>query len=73
VEERIPRELLSSDDVPTRADSDEPAATADASGRGARSLLAVFLLALLAAAAGGLFVLKCQSNQPAQEQRANIP
>ena len=75
VEERLPRELLStSDDVPTKVDPDElPGAAPETGGRGARSLLAVFLLALLAAAAGGLFVLKCQTDQPAHDGRANIP
>jgi protein phosphatase len=82
VEERLPRDMLTSDDVPTKAEPDDPrgsrggaAGARDARGaRGARSLLAVFLAALLAAAVGGLFMLKCQSDQSAHgDGRVNPP
>jgi hypothetical protein len=75
VEERLPRDMLTPDDVPTKADPDEPQTTKPvAVGRTARSLLAVFLLALVAAAAGGIFVMKCQSDQTAHgDGRANLP
>jgi protein phosphatase len=75
VEERLPRDMLTPDDVPTKADPDEPQTTKPvAVGRTARSLLAVFLLALVAAAAGGIFVMKCQSDQAAHgDGRVTLP
>ena len=64
VEERLPRDMLTADDIPTKAEPDEP--EDDAGGRkrerprSGRSLLALFLLALVAAATGGIFVMKCE-------------
>jgi protein phosphatase len=57
----LPKELLNSEDVVTKADPGTPAAAGQA--RGSRSLLAFFFLALLAAAAGGIFVMKCERDQ----------
>jgi protein phosphatase len=58
----LPKELLNSEDVVTKADPGTP--PSGASGlRGTRSLLAFFFLALLAAAAGGIFVMKCERDQ----------
>jgi serine/threonine protein phosphatase PrpC len=65
VEERLPRDMLTSDDVPTKAEPDEPAEITEGRNkkkdrpRSGRSLLALFLLALVAAATGGIFVMKC--------------
>jgi PPM family protein phosphatase len=80
VEERLPRDMLTADDVPTKADPPKPGAdsgrvTAGAPPRRAagappahatRSLLALFFLALVAAAAGGIFVTKCESDPSAR-------
>ena len=65
VEERLPRDMLTADDIPTKAEPDEPETTAPGTPdrerpRSARSLLALFLLALVAAATGGIFVMKCE-------------
>jgi protein phosphatase len=57
----LPKELLNSEDVVTKADPGTPSPSGQA--RGARSLLAFFFLALLAAAAGGIFVMKCERDQ----------
>jgi PPM family protein phosphatase len=65
----LPRELTNSEDVVTKADPGQPRPGA-APGRGARSLLAFFFIALLAAAAGGIFVMKCERDQAA---RADAP
>jgi hypothetical protein len=57
--------MLTSDDVPTKAEPDEPAEITEGRNkkkdrpRSGRSLLALFLLALVAAATGGIFVMKC--------------
>jgi protein phosphatase len=60
----LPKDLLTSEDVITKADPGDPAAGRLAGGlRGARSLLAFFFLALVAAAAGGIFVMKCERDQ----------
>jgi serine/threonine protein phosphatase PrpC len=60
----IPRELLNSEDVVTKADPGQPASGGTGTSvRGGRSLLAFFFLALLAAAAGGIFVMKCERDQ----------
>jgi PPM family protein phosphatase len=63
VEERLPRDMLTADDIPTKAEPDDPEPTAGsrkAKPRSGRSLLALFLLALVAAATGGIFVMKCE-------------
>ena len=56
--------MLTADDIPTKAEPDEPEPTAPGrrteKPRSARSLLALFLLALVAAATGGIFMLKCE-------------
>ncbi len=80
VQERLPRDMLTADDVPTKADPDEPT-TAGAGtvpghtgARTVRSLLALFLLALVAAAAGGVFVMKCERDQASHgDVRVNLP
>jgi len=64
VEERLPRDMLTSDDIPTKAEPDDPAETTAGRGKkkkppSTRSLLALFMLALVAAATGGIFMLKC--------------
>ncbi|HXJ23445.1 MAG TPA: Stp1/IreP family PP2C-type Ser/Thr phosphatase [Polyangia bacterium] len=80
VEERLPPDMLTADDVPTKADATAPGAVgsaapgapsrrqggASAPARATRSLLALFLLALVAAAAGGIFVTKCESDPSAR-------
>ena len=55
VEERLPRDMLTADDVPTKAEPDDPPPPPEhrAATHRARSLLALFLLALVAAATGG--------------------
>jgi PPM family protein phosphatase len=80
VEERLPRDLIVPDDVPTKTDSGEPSALrAKAPGalpatRTARSLLALFLVALIAAAAGGIFVMKCERDQSERsDSRITLP
>src|SRR5215471_7003326 len=65
VEERLPRDMLTSDDIPTKAEPDEPEPPTDGRSkrerpRSGRSLLALFLLAVVAAATGGIFVMKCE-------------
>jgi protein phosphatase len=69
----LPKELVNSEDVVTKADPGQPVGGARGAGgpvRGARSLLAFFFIALLAAAAGGIFVMKCERDQAA---RADAP
>jgi len=77
VEERLPRDMLTSDDVPTKAEPDElpPTGPVITGNRGtSRSMLALFLLALVAATAGGIFVLKCERDPPARNDgRVNGP
>src|SRR5450755_366728 len=75
VEERLPRDLVMPDDVPTKTDSGEPGVLRPKVGAGAggshsgpttrtaRSLLALFIVALIFAAAGGIFVMKCERDQ----------
>ena len=64
VEERLPRDMLTSDDVPTKAEPDEgePTENRRQKPRSGRSLLALFLLFFVAAATGGLFMLKCNQD-----------
>jgi len=76
VEERLPRDMLTADDIPTKAEPDEPETTSPGrriggqrpgpgdKPRSTRSLLALFMLALVAAATGGIFMLKCE-HEPA--------
>ena len=70
VEERLPRDMLTADDIPTKAEPEEPDTTASGrkreKPRSARSLLALFMLALVAAATGGIFMLKCE-HEPASK------
>ena len=68
----LPKELLNSEEVVTKADPGQPVSGRASSGpvRGARSLLAFFFIALVAAAAGGIFVMKCERDQAA---RADAP
>jgi protein phosphatase len=76
VEDRIPRELLNTEEVVTKADAalPPPEASGGTSTRTARSLLAFFFLALLAAAAGGIFVMKCERDQAARgDSRSSAP
>jgi PPM family protein phosphatase len=79
VEERVPRDFMSADDIITKADGDLPrptpaAGTATPGARTARSMLAFFFLALLAAAAGGIFVMKCERDQAVRgESRTAAP
>jgi protein phosphatase len=79
VEERLPRDMLTADDVPTKADPPKPGESGGVAAgaparrspstpppRATRSLLALFFLALVAAAAGGIFVTKCESDPSAR-------
>jgi protein phosphatase len=68
----LPRELVNSEDVVTKADPGQPVSGRSAAGpaRGTRSLLAFFFVALLAAAAASIFVMKCERDQAA---RADAP
>ena len=76
VEERLPRDMLTSDDVPTKAEPDPlpPTGPVPAGPSSSRSLFALLLLALVAAAAGGIFVMKGEREQPARtDGRATAP
>jgi serine/threonine protein phosphatase PrpC len=81
VEQRLPRDLVMPDDVPTKTDADAPAGGhgkrpggSASSTRAARSLLALFLVALIAAAAGGIFVMKCERDQSERsDTRVTLP
>jgi serine/threonine protein phosphatase PrpC len=73
VNERIPKELLLADDATVSGvlDRGAPAAPAPATGsvaRTARSMLAFFFLALVTAAAGGIFVMKCERDHAARNE-----
>jgi PPM family protein phosphatase len=73
VEERLPRDMLTPDDIPTKAEPDDPEPTAahrKPQPRSGRSLLALFLLALVAAATGGIFVMKCEHDP---SSKATLP
>jgi protein phosphatase len=75
LEERIPRELLSSEDVVTKTDTPIPAAVVGAApaARTARAALAFFFMALLVAAAGGIFLMKCEHDQPTHQSGSLTP
>jgi protein phosphatase len=78
LEEPIPQELTSAEEVVTKTDTPIPAtAAAAASGPvmrgGPRPFMAFLFLALLAAAAGGIFVMKCERDQAARESRSSTP
>jgi protein phosphatase len=75
VEERLPRDMLTADDIPTKAEPDDPEPTEGRNKkrdrpRSGRSLLALFLLALVAAATGGIFVMKCEHDP---SSKATLP
>ncbi len=62
VNERVPQELLS-DDAVTAGMPERSGRATHSAIRTARSVLAFFFLALVAAAAGGIFVMKCERDQ----------
>jgi protein phosphatase len=67
ISQGLPRELVNSEDVVTKADPGQPiSGRVSGPARGARSLLAFFFVALLVAAAGGIFVMKCERDQAAR-------
>jgi protein phosphatase len=71
LEAALPGALFNSEDVVTKADPGQPPTSArsgraSAPMRGARSLMAFFFVALLAAAAGGILVMKCERDQAAR-------
>jgi serine/threonine protein phosphatase PrpC len=74
VNERIPQELLS-DEAITEGVSERSGRSSGSAMRTARSVLAFFFLALVAAAAGGIFVMKCERDQAAHssEGRGGSP
>ena len=72
--------MLTADDVPTKADPEEPTTTGERTAPGhvgartMRSLVTLFLLALVAAAADGVFVMKCDRDDASPEDvRVNAP
>jgi protein phosphatase len=82
VQERIPPELLHHDDVVTKADDDRRREMMDSgqvtgptvASRSMRSVLALFFLALVAAAVGGISVMKCERDRTANgETRGGGP
>src|SRR5262249_43409409 len=75
LEERIPRELVSTEDVVTKTDTPIPAAVVGAApaARTARAALAFFFMALLVAAAGGIFLMKCEHDQPTHQSGSLTP
>jgi len=81
VNERIPKELLAGGEAAAAADAAARRAAANRARPGApsvahtaRSMLAFFFLALVAAAAGGIFVMKCERDQAARsEGRGTAP
>ena len=87
VEERLPTGLLGAeDDLPTKTDpATDPGgpglgglrgrrAAASPAPRGVPSLLALFLIGLVAAAAGGIFVMKCERDQSTRSDgRVTLP
>jgi PPM family protein phosphatase len=76
LEEPIPRDLLAHEDVVTKSDRTPVPATGGLTpaARTARSLLTFFFIALLAAAAGGVFVMKCERDQATRgDSRSSAP
>jgi serine/threonine protein phosphatase PrpC len=86
VEERLPAGLLGAeDDVPTKTDAAdtggiraarrvEGKSTSTSAPRGVPSLLALFLIGLVAAAAGGIWVMKCERDQSTRfDGRVTLP
>jgi PPM family protein phosphatase len=84
VEERLPGLLGAEEEVLTKTDAGtDPGgptglrarrAEASAAPRGVPSLLALFLIGLVAAAAGGIFVMKCERDQSARSDgRVTLP
>ena len=87
VEERLPTGLLGAEDeVPTKTDATTDPGVPGAGGlrarraeaspapRGVPSLLALFLIGLVAAAAGGIFVMKCERDQSTRSDgRVTLP
>jgi serine/threonine protein phosphatase PrpC len=84
VEERLPTGLLGAeDDVPTKTDAADTGgiraarrveASATSAPRGVPSLLALFLIGLVAAAAGGIWVMKCERDQSTRfDGRVTLP
>ena len=88
VEERLPSGLLGAEDeVPTKTDATTDPGVLGVSGglrarragtspgpRGVPSLLALFLIGLVAAAAGGIFVMKCERDQSTRSDgRVTLP
>jgi serine/threonine protein phosphatase PrpC len=65
IQSGLPAGLTISDDVVTKADPGEPASGRAQPKRGSRSLLGFFFLALVAAAAGGIFVMQCEKDRAA--------
>jgi hypothetical protein len=81
VEERLPTgHLGAEDEVPTKTDTENTSGNrlrrpdAQAAPRGIPSLLALFLLGLFFAAAGGIFVMKCERDQSGHSDgRVTLP
>jgi len=82
VEERLPTGLLGTeDDLPTKTEPADPATIRatrrdlpTAAPRGVPSLLALFLIGLVFAAAGGIFFMKCERDQSARSDgRVTLP
>jgi len=73
LEEPIPQELTSTEEVVTKTDTPLPASgpTAVRAARNPRSLLAFLFLVLLAAGAGGILAMRC--DEPARESRSSAP
>ncbi len=82
VEERLPTGLLGAeDDLPTKTEPADPATiratrreATPAAPRGVPSLLALFLIGLVFAAAGGVLFMKCERDQSARSDgRVTLP
>ncbi|HEY6474980.1 MAG TPA: protein phosphatase 2C domain-containing protein, partial [Polyangia bacterium] len=82
IEERLPTGLLGAeDDLPTKTEPADPAAIRatrrdlpPVAARGVPSLLALFLIGLVFAAAGGIFFMKCERDQSTRSDgRVTLP